>query len=99
MSDEGKLREQASRGEHLERANKLFNELVFDELRQRCFNTFESSDLHDEPGQKACRFYLQVLNDIRDRVQVLVRTGETARKELVTPEKPSTLMRMLNGRR
>lgn len=99
MADEGKLREQASRGEALDRASKLFNEHVFDELKQRCINTFEASDLHDEAGHKACRFYLQVLKDIRDRVDALVRTGEAARRELVSPKQPSTMKRIINAAR
>jgi hypothetical protein len=94
---EAKLREQASRGGQLASAEKLFNELIFEPLRNASKNTFEQSDLHDEVGQRSCRYYLEVLKDIRERCRVLVQTGEDARKELLRLKEPNPVTRMLKN--
>jgi hypothetical protein len=46
-------------------------------------DTFRQSDLHDTPGHRACRYYLRVLDDVFQRFENFVRSGEDARKELV----------------
>ena len=97
MADQSKLRELASRGGQLANAEQLFNEHVLDHLRETAKNTFEKSDLHDEVGHRSCRYYLEVLKDIRERCRVLVQTGIDANKELLRLKEPNPMQRMLKN--
>ena len=84
MNDERKtkLSEQVDRGT---RAEAVLNELeaAFDALEEDCFDSFKKSDLHDDDGRRACRLYIRVMEDVRARFTKAVRTGESARKELI----------------
>ena len=97
QSHEAKLREQADRGAN---AEMVLRELdaAFKQLEERIFSTFRESDVHDANGQKMCRLYLKVLDDVISRFKQFVRTGEDAGKELVRLKDPSRLRRFLNVR-
>ena len=68
------------------RAEMLKKELgdVFLDLEQRIEHTFRHCDMHDLEGMRACRYYLEVLNDVRGRLEYRIETGKAAQKELVT---------------
>jgi hypothetical protein len=92
MTDD-KLRAQVDRGET---ARLVLAELAkaFDALEKDCFNAFKQSDIHDDAGRKTCRLYLKVLDDVRTRFTVAVRTGEAAHKELARLKDSSTLKKV-----
>ena len=96
MTDQSeKLRSQVDRGET---ARVVLAELekAFEALEKDCFSAFTQSDIHDDHGHKACRLYLKVLDDVRTRFTVAVRTGEAAHKELIRI-KPQSPIRKLVG--
>jgi hypothetical protein len=68
---------------------------AFAALREDCFNTFAQSDIHDDAGRKTCRLYLKVLDDVRTRFTVAVRTGEAAHKDLIRVKDPSKFRRAI----
>lgn len=70
-------------------------EKAFKALEEDCFKTFKSSDIHDDAGQKTCRLYLKVLDDVRTRFTVAVRKGEAAHKELIRIKEPSPLRKLV----
>lgn len=88
-----KLRAQVDRGEAA-RVALAELEKAFAALERDCFNAFKASDIHDDSGRKTCRLYLKVLDDVRMRFTVAVRTGEAAHKELVRIKNPSKLKRV-----
>jgi hypothetical protein len=92
MNDD-KLRSQVDRGEN---ARLVLAELAkaFDALEKDCFAAFKQSDIHDDAGRTTCRLYLKVLDDVRTRFNVAVRTGEAAHKELVRLKDSSTLKKV-----
>lgn len=97
MSDESKLRDQVDRGE---RARLLRDELktARQALEKDCFEAFRRSDVHDDNGRTMCRLYLKVLDDVFERFERFIVTGEAAHKEIVSLKDPSRLRRLLNVR-
>lgn len=93
MSDD-KLRAQIDRGTT---ASIVLAELTkaFTALEEDCFKAFKASDIHDDAGRKTCRLYLKVLDDVRTRFTVAVRTGEAAHKELVRLKDPNLMKKVL----
>lgn len=96
MADEQKLRSQVDRGET---ARLVLAELAkaFEALEKDCFAAFAQSDIHDDAGRKTCRLYLKVLDDVRTRFTVAVRTGEAAHKELIRIKEPKSPLRRAVG--
>lgn len=94
MTDTDKLRSQVDRGET---ARVVLAELekAFKALQEDCFATFAASDIHDDAGRKTCRLYMKVLDDVRTRFVVAVRTGEAAHKELIRVKTPSPLRKAI----
>lgn len=96
MADESKLRDQVDRGE---RASVVLKELdeAFKSLEQQCFETFRNSDMHDDAGRKAARYYLRVMDDVKDRFRSAVINGGNAHKELVRMKEPNRFRKVING--
>lgn len=59
-------------------------ESICDELEDTVLETFRVSDVLDSPGHTACRFYLEVLGDIRQKMVSRIETGKAAESKLVT---------------
>jgi hypothetical protein len=93
LADEAKLRSQVDRGET---ARVVLRELegAHKALEQQCFETFRSSEIHDDEGRKACRLYLKVLDDVVSRFAYFVTTGEEAHKELIRLRDPNVIDKM-----
>ena len=81
MTNTVKLMEQTERGR---RASMVLEDIkiAFDALEADCFDTFKNSELHDDEGRKDCRIYMRVLEDVKERFEDAVNTGEAARKSL-----------------
>jgi hypothetical protein len=94
MADDQKLRSQVDRGE-VARGVLAELEKAFKALEEDCFATFKASDVHDDAGRRTCRLYLKVLDDVRTRFAVAVRTGEAAHKELIRIKEPSKLRKAI----
>jgi hypothetical protein len=82
MGDTTKLTDQTERGR---RADIVVKELdgAFKALESDCFDTFSKSDFDDDRGRLACRIYMRVLVDVKERFERAVITGNNARQELV----------------
>ncbi len=96
MERESNLRNQIDRGQTSEIVLKEL-EKAFEALENDCFNTFKSSDVHDDDGRKTCRLYLKVLEDVVERFRYSVINGKAASKELISIKKPSRLRKVING--
>lgn len=98
MADEAKLRDQIDRGG---RAALALKELdgTFKALEEKCWNTFQASDLHDDKGRLMCRLYLQVMRDVKERLEFAIRQGDDAQKELMRMKDQSKLRTFINARR
>ena len=96
MTDEAKLRDQMDRGERAEFVLKQLEE-AFKALEQQCFDAFRHSDMHDDLGRRAARYYLRVMDDVRSRFEHFVLTGKNAQKELVRMKDPSRWRKIVNG--
>jgi hypothetical protein len=59
-------------------------ESLCDEIEETVLNTFLESDILDSPGHTACRFYLEVLGDIKQKMVSRIATGKAAESKLVT---------------
>lgn len=70
---------------------------AFDAIEQQVFETFRSSDIHDDTGRQTCRLYLKVLDDVKERFKRYVIDGENSRKELVRLKKQSVMKRIFRG--
>ena len=66
-------------------------------LEQQVFDSFRGSDVHDAKGHQAQRFYLKVMDDVFERFEYFVRTGEDARKELIRMKRPSLVQKVKNS--
>lgn len=93
MADDQKLRSQVDRGET---ARMVLAELAkaFEALEKDCFDAFARSDVHDDAGRKTCRLYLKVLDDVRGRFELAVRTGKAEHKKLTSIKQPNLLKRV-----
>lgn len=88
-----KLARQIDRGARAEQTLQDLDE-AFKALKQDCYDTFASSDLHDDEGRKTCRIYLRVLEDVELRFKTATRTGKAAQKELI---RLNSNVRTING--
>lgn len=93
--NESRKQEQAARGDRCAALRQELEE-TFADLERECFETFRRSDVHDASGHRACRMYLRVLDDLRDRLTHKIVTGEASKKELLTMRE-SRLKRVFNG--
>lgn len=96
MADDTKLREQVDRGERAALVLKELDE-AFEALEKQCFEVFRHSDMHDDAGRKAARYYLRVMDDIRERFRTAVVSGKNAHGELVRMKPESMLKKVING--
>ncbi len=85
---QGRLMDKIDRGGRAQIALEEIDAAVND-LRDRCFKTFCKSDFNDDEGRRNTRIYMQILEDVENRFQQAVRTGEIARKELITINEPN----------
>jgi hypothetical protein len=100
MADEGKLREQVSRGAH---ARRIFE----DELTQEVFSKIEKQlmdswreSLGDESDIRERTYLMLRLHDnYKSEFRRLMTTGDAASRELLQTKDPNKLTRMFNGRR
>lgn len=79
-------------------ASRTMQELegAFKALEQDCYDAFRRSELHDDEGRKACRLYLRVMDDVKQRFTLAIRNGDAARKELINLNEPK--VRDINGK-
>ena len=70
---------------------------LFGEIEAQCFATFRKSDINDTAGQRSCKYYMRVLDDVRKRCEHNIRRGETAHKELIRLKDPSILKRIISN--
>lgn len=91
-----KLHDQMAVGD---RAQLVLNELkgVFDALENECFRAFSTSSVHDDAGRRMCRLYLQVMEDVHERLRSAVVTGENAQRELMRAKDPSKWRQMVGN--
>ena len=66
-------------------------------LEQQIFDSFRGSDVHDAKGHQAQRFYLKVMDDVFERFEHFVITGEDARKDLIRMKRPSLVQKVKNS--
>ena len=81
MTDTTKLTDQTERGRRAAMVMEDLEVAVVD-LEQQCFESFKRSAIDDDEGRLACRLYMKVLADVKDRFELFVTTGEIARKDL-----------------
>lgn len=67
-----------------ERAKVIWAEIeeVFKALEADALKTFRKSDLHDTEGLRAARYYLRVLDDVKQRFDLAVHRGKIADHKL-----------------
>ena len=90
------LHEQQGAGERSEMLLKAL-ETEMTALEKRCWDTFRISDLHDDDGRMACRYYLQVLDDVRNRFKFSILQGHNSTDELVRMNR-AQIKEVTNGR-
>ena len=88
MSKEEVLIEQQRSGERSELLLKDLGKEI-EALEKRCWDTFRISDLHDDEGRLACRYYLQVLDDVKNRFRFSILQGKNSTDELVRMNRAS----------
>lgn len=98
--DEGKLREQASRGEHARRIidSDLVQE-VFGKMEKRIFDSIRESLGDEKDIRERAYLMFRLLENFKAEFKSIVLTGDAASKELLRLKEPSKLMRVINARR
>ena len=101
MADEGKLREQASRGENARRI--LESDLVrdvFEKMDKFIIDSIRESVGSENVERERAYLMLRLLENFKAHFKIMVLTGEQASKELLRVKDPPKLMtRMFNVRR
>lgn len=100
MADEGKLREQASRGEHARRIieSELVQE-VLAKMDKRILDSIRESAGDESEIRERAYLMFRLLENFKAEFKTMALTGDAASKELLRVKDPPKLMRMLNGRR
>jgi hypothetical protein len=98
MADEGKLREQASRGENARRI--LESELVkdvFAKMDERIVTSIRESVGDESDIRERAYLMLRLLENFKAEFKTMVLTGEAASRELLRVKDPHPVMRMLTN--
>jgi hypothetical protein len=98
MADEGKLREQHSRGENARRI--LESELVkdvFAKMDERIFTSIRESVGDESDIRERAYLMLRLLENFKAEFKTMVLTGEAASRELLRVKDPPKFMRMLTN--
>lgn len=101
MADEGKLREQVSRGENARRIleSELVQE-VFKKMDERIVTSIRESVGDESDIRERAYLMLRLLENFKSEFKTMVLTGDAASKELLRVKDPNPVMRILkNGRR
>lgn len=100
MSDEGKLREQASRGE---RAKNVYEQDIVKEafaaVQKTIDDGWKNTSADEERERENAYLMHRLLQNLRQQFVVAMSTGEAAKKELLSINDPSRVKRFINGRR
>jgi hypothetical protein len=98
MADEGKLREQASRGESARRVleNELIQE-VFAKMDERIVTSIRESVGDESDIRERAYLMLRLLENFKAEFKAMVLTGDAASKELLRVKDPPQFMRMLKN--
>ena len=94
MSTEETLREQQAHGDRVVIALDVCTQII-SELENDCILTFRNSDIHDDGAHRACRYYIRVLDDVKERMRLAITKGENARKELIRLKEPSLIRKVI----
>ena len=100
MADEGKLREQASRGENARRI--LESELVqdvFAKMDERIMSSIRESLGDENDIRERAYLMLRLLDNFKAEFKSMVLTGDAASKALLRTNDPNPVMRMLKNAR
>jgi len=98
MADEGKLREQASRGENARRI--LESELVkdvFAKMDERIMGSIRDSLGDESDIRERAYLMLRLLDNFKAEFKSMVLSGDAASKELLRVKEPSKLMRAITN--
>jgi hypothetical protein len=100
MADEGKLREQASRGEHARRIleSELVQE-VFAKMDQKILGSIRESLGDEQDIRERAYLMFRLLENFKVEFKTMVLTGEAASKELLRLSEPSKLTRIIKHAR
>jgi hypothetical protein len=100
MADEGKLREQVSRGENARRIieSDLVQE-VLGKMDKRILDSIRESAGDEQDIRERAYLMFRLLENFKAEFKSLVLTGDAASKELLRVKDPPKFMRMLNVRR
>ena len=96
MADEGKLREQASRGDNARRI--LESELVqdvFKKMDERIVASIRESVGDESDIRERAYLMLRLLENFQAEFKTMIRTGDAARAELLRVKDPNPVMRKL----
>lgn len=100
MSDEGKLREQAARGEH---AKSVYEQDIvkqaFAAVEKTIDDGWKNTSADEERERENAYLMHRLLQNLRQQFVVAIATGEAAKKELLTINDPSRVRRLISGRR
>lgn len=100
MADEGKLRQQAERGERAKRLleNELLQE-AFASVEKAIDDGWKGTSAHEKEQRENAYMMHRLLGNFREHIAQVVRTGDGAAKQLLRIEQESKLKRFVNGRR
>lgn len=100
MNDEGKLREQASRGE---RARQIVEQEIVQEafaaIDKTLVEAWKGSAADEERARENAYLMYRLFQNFKAQFTVAIATGEAAKKELLSINDPSRIKRLINGRR
>ena len=99
MTDDFKLRDQANRAARAKTI--LEDDLVkeaFEKIESGLLDVFKASAIDDDRSRRDTRIALGLLQNLREKLQQVMATGEFAAKELLRIEKESKLRRVIRGR-
>lgn len=100
MSDEGRLREQASRGE---RAKQIVSQEIVQEafaaIEKTIVEAWKNSAADEEQARENAYLMHRLFQNFKAQFTVAIATGESAKKELLSINDPSRVRRLISGRR
>lgn len=96
MADEGKLREQAARGDRARRIleDDLVKE-VLEKVEKRIFEGFRESTGDEQVVRERAYLMLRLLENFKAEFRTMLLTGSQASKELLRLKDPNKLTRMI----
>lgn len=100
MSDEGRIREQAARGE---RAKQIVSQDIVQEafaaIEKTIIDGWKNSAADEGVARENAYIMLRLYQNFRQQFTVAIATGEAAKKELLSINDPSRIRRLISGRR